>query len=98
MLGPWHQNRQKLTDEEFASMLLIGNTPVYASPPAIPAAHSARSIALGYMMDLQGRLRMTTPGRYRMYARQLAGSAALLHDSYVPFPRMAMIFWMSSPA
>jgi hypothetical protein len=61
-----------LTREEFASLLAVGNTPVNGSAPAIPAAHSARLIALGYMVDLAGRLRMTTPGRYRMFAGQLA--------------------------
>jgi hypothetical protein len=61
-----------LSPEEFASLLAVGNTPVNGSPPAIPGAHSARLIALGYMVDLHGRLRMTTPGRYRMYAAQLA--------------------------
>jgi hypothetical protein len=29
-------------------------------------------IGLGYMADIQGRLRMTTPGRIRIYAGQLA--------------------------
>jgi hypothetical protein len=62
----------KLTHEEFASLLAIGNTHVNNSPPAIPAEHSARLIALGYMVDLAGWLRMTTTGRYRMYGRQLA--------------------------
>jgi hypothetical protein len=62
----------KLTPEEFASLLAVGNTPVNGSTPAIPTAHSARLIALGYMVDLQGRLRMTTPGRIRIYAGQLA--------------------------
>jgi hypothetical protein len=58
-----------LTPEEFASLLTVGNTSAVTSPPAvIPAAHSARLIALGYMVDLAGRLRMTTPGRMRMAA------------------------------
>jgi hypothetical protein len=61
-----------LSLEEFTSLLLVGNTPVNGSAPANPAAHSARLIALGYMVDLEGRLRMTTPGRFRMYAGQLA--------------------------
>jgi hypothetical protein len=60
-----------LTREEFASLLAVGNAPV-DSAPVIPAAHRARFIALGYMADIAGRLRMTTPGRYRMYAGQLA--------------------------
>jgi hypothetical protein len=61
-----------LTSEEFASLLLVGNSPVNGPAPDIPAAHSARLIALGYMADIAGRLRMTTPGRYRLYAGQLA--------------------------
>jgi len=61
-----------LTREEFASLLAVGNAPVNGSAPVIPAAHRARLIALGYMADIAGRLRMTTPGRYRMYAGQIA--------------------------
>jgi hypothetical protein len=62
-----------LTPEEFASLLTIGNTSAVTRPPAmIPAEHSARLIALGYMVDLEGRLRMTTQGRIRIYAGQLA--------------------------
>jgi hypothetical protein len=61
-----------LTGEEFASLLTVGNVPVNGLASAIPAAHSARLIALGYMADIEGRLRMTTPGRYRMYAGQIA--------------------------
>jgi hypothetical protein len=58
-----------LTREEFASLLTVGNTSAVTSPPAvISAAHSARLIALGYMVDLAGRLRMTTRGRMRMAA------------------------------
>jgi hypothetical protein len=61
-----------LSPEEFASLLAVGGAPVNSSAPVIPAAHSARLIALGYMVDLAGRLRMTTPGRMRIYAGQLA--------------------------
>ena len=62
----------KLTPEEFASLLTVGNATVRSSAPVIPAEHSARLIALGYMVHLEGRLRMTTPGRVRLYAGQLA--------------------------
>jgi hypothetical protein len=56
-----------LTREEFASLLTVGNTCAVLEPPAvIPAEHSARLIELGYMADLAGRLRMTTPGRQRI--------------------------------
>jgi hypothetical protein len=62
-----------LSSEEFASLLTVGNTPATTRPPAvIPHEHSARLIALGYMVDIDGRLRMTTPGRVRIYAGQLA--------------------------
>jgi hypothetical protein len=55
-----------LTHEEFASLLLIGTPSTYGPPAVIPAEHRARLIALGYMADIQGRLRMTTPGRLRL--------------------------------
>jgi len=62
-----------LTPEEFASLLTVGNTSAVTRPPAtIPAEHSARLIALGYMVEIDGRLRMTTQGRVRIYAGQLA--------------------------
>jgi hypothetical protein len=53
-----------LTPEEFASLLTVGSTSAVTDPPAvIPVEHSTRLIALGYMADIAGRLRMTTPGR-----------------------------------
>jgi hypothetical protein len=57
-----------LTRVEFASLLVVGNTSVNDPPAVIPAAHGARLIGLGYMADLGGRLRMTTPGRRRLAA------------------------------
>jgi hypothetical protein len=61
-----------LTHEEFASLFKVGNAPFNGPAPLIPAEHSGRLITLGYMVDLEGRLRMTTPGRIRIYAGQLA--------------------------
>ena len=57
-----------LTHEEFSSLRLIGTPSTYGAPTAIPPEHSARLIALGYMADIQGKLRMTTPGRIRLAA------------------------------
>ena len=58
---------EPLTPEEFACLLTVGNTCAVLEPPAIiPAEHSARLIELGYVANLLGRLRMTTPGRSRM--------------------------------
>jgi hypothetical protein len=57
-----------LSDEEFSSLVTVGNN-LPAHPPAlVPPEHSARLIALGYMSDFAGRLRMTTPGRHRIAA------------------------------
>jgi hypothetical protein len=67
-----------LTDEEFASLLTVGNAPLHGSSPAIPAEHSVRLIALGYMADIEGRLRMTTPGGFRIYAGQIPTEARAL--------------------
>jgi hypothetical protein len=65
--------REMLTSEEFASLVTVGNTSAVTSPPAvIPAEHRARLIALGYMVYMKGRLRMTTEGRIRIYAGHLA--------------------------
>jgi hypothetical protein len=63
---------ETLTTEEFASLLAVSNAGVNSPAPAIPAEHAALLMTLGYMVDLEGRLRMTTPGRIRIYAGQLA--------------------------
>ena len=58
-----------ITREEFVSLLIVGNScAVIEVPAVISAEHSARLIALGYMADLAGRLRMTSPGRARIAA------------------------------
>ena len=57
-----------LTHEEFASLLAVGHTPVNDHPAVIAPEHGARLIALGYMTDIAGRLRLTTPGRHRIAA------------------------------
>ena len=57
---------RRLSEQEFASLLKVGNTAVNGPPAAIPAEHSARLTGLGYMMDLAGRLRLTGPGRWRI--------------------------------
>jgi hypothetical protein len=62
-----HGQIETLTTGELASLLLVGSTSAITDPPAVvPAEHSAKLIALGYMADVDGRLRMTTLGRQRM--------------------------------
>jgi len=64
---------EMLTREEFASLLTVGNTCAVCDPPAvITIEHRVRLIALGYMAHLDGRLRMTTPGRQRMAAGNIS--------------------------
>jgi len=58
----------KLTSKEFASLLAVGRRSVVEPPAVIPANHSARLIELGYLANIAGRLRMTTPGRQRITA------------------------------
>src|SRR5450631_4782579 len=65
LLSPFINGRRQL-EPEFASLLTVGNTRFNAPVPAIPAEHSDRLIALGYLADIAGRLRMTTPGRIRI--------------------------------
>ena len=56
-----------ITREEFVSLLIVGNScAVIEVPAVIPAEHSARLIALGYMANLSGRLWMTKSGRSRI--------------------------------
>jgi cytochrome c peroxidase len=71
MLRGMTAKAKKLTHEEFVSLLTVGNATVNSAAPAIPAKHRARLIALGYMVFHEGRLRMTTLGRIRIYAGQL---------------------------
>jgi hypothetical protein len=59
---------RELTVKEFASLLAVGNMAANGPAPMIPGEHSARLIALGYMVDLEGKLRLTTPGRIRIAA------------------------------
>jgi hypothetical protein len=68
---------ERLTREEFASLLTVGNTCAVLEPPAvIPASHRARLVGLGYMVHLSGRLRMTTPGRLRIRKEAIKNTGA----------------------
>ena len=56
-----------LTREEFVSLLIVGNSCAVTDITAvIPAEHSARLIALGYMAHVSGRLWMTKSGKSRI--------------------------------
>jgi hypothetical protein len=60
-------NRSKqLSTEEFASLLRVSKTRAHELPAIILAEHSVRLTRLGYTVDLAGRLRMTSSGRWRI--------------------------------
>jgi hypothetical protein len=61
---------RELTLNEFVSLLAVSNVGPNDPAPAIPAEHSARLTALGYVADLEGKLRMTSPGRNRIAVSQ----------------------------
>ena len=55
-----------LTRDQFISLLMIGDARSGGPAPIIPIDDEILFIKLGYVVDLQGRLRMTTPGRMRI--------------------------------
>lgn len=62
---------KRLRKSELSSLRKVGHLPVVNTPPPeIPAEHRARLIALGYIVDLLGRLRMTSPGRALLAAEE----------------------------
>jgi hypothetical protein len=62
----WPEKRKYSPMKSSRRCFLVGAPSTYGPPVVIPPEHSARLIALGYMADIQGRLRMTTPGRMRL--------------------------------
>jgi hypothetical protein len=52
--------------DQFISLLMVGDAGPNGHAPIIPIDHETLFIRLGYVVNLQGRLRMTTPGRRRI--------------------------------
>ena len=57
---------EPLTRDQFISLLMVGDVAPNGLAPIIPIDHETLLIRLGYVVNLQGRLRMTTPGRLRL--------------------------------
>jgi len=55
-----------LTRDQFISLLMVGDVTPSGLAPIIPIDHETLLIRLGYVVNLQGRLRITTPGRLRL--------------------------------
>ena len=55
-----------LTRDQFISLLMVGDARPNGPAPIIPIDHETLLIRLGFVVNLQGLLRMTTPGRLRI--------------------------------
>ena len=55
-----------LTRDQFISLLMVGDVTPTGLAPIIPIDHETLLIRLGYVVNLQGRLRITTHGRLRL--------------------------------
>jgi hypothetical protein len=55
-----------LTRDQFISLLMVGDVTPNGLAPIIPIDHETLLVRLGYVVNLQGRLRITTHGRQRL--------------------------------
>ncbi len=55
-----------LTRDQFISLLMVGDVTPAGLAPIIPIDHETLLVRLGYVVNLQGRLRITTYGRQRL--------------------------------
>lgn len=55
-----------LTRDQFIALLIVGEARPNSPAPIIPADHEIFLSGLGYVVNLNGRLRLTTPGRMRL--------------------------------
>jgi hypothetical protein len=55
-----------LTRDQFISLLMVGDVTPTGLAPIIPIDHETLLVRLGYVVNLQGRLRITTHGRLRL--------------------------------
>ena len=57
---------ESLTQDQFISLLMVGDTLWNCPEAIIPIDHETRLVALGYVAHSRGRLRITAPGRTRL--------------------------------
>jgi hypothetical protein len=55
-----------LTRDQFISLLMVGDVTPGGLAPIIPIDHETLLVRLGYVVNSQGRLRITTHGRLRL--------------------------------
>lgn len=61
-----------LTRDQFISLLMVADAGPNSHAPIIPIDHETPLVGLGYVANLQGKLRMTTPGRERIASIEAA--------------------------
>ena len=83
---PWmaYDASEFLTRDQFISLLMVGDVAPNGLAPIIPMDHETLLIRLGYVVNLQGRLRMTTPGRQRMASIEAPPGALEIQNRPLP--------------
>jgi hypothetical protein len=74
-----------LTRDQFISLLMVGDVTPSGLAPIIPIDHETLLVRLGYVVNLQGRLRITTHGRLRLASIEAAPGAGKTQTR--PLPR-----------
>ena len=67
-----------LTRDQFISLLMVGDVTPAGLAPIIPIDHETLLIRLGYVVNLQGRLRITTHGRQRLASIEAIPMAGII--------------------
>ena len=67
-----------LTRDQFISLLMVGDVTPSGLAPIIPIDHETLLVRLGYVVNLQGRLRITTHGRQRLASIEAIPMAGII--------------------
>jgi hypothetical protein len=74
-----------LNSDQFISLLTVGDVTPTGRAPTIPIDHETLLVRLGYVVNLQGRLRITTHGRLRLASIEAPPGAGKTQTG--PLPR-----------
>ena len=67
-----------LTRDQFISLLMVGDVTPNGLAPIIPIDHETLLVRLGYVVNLEGRLRITTHGRQRLASIEAIPMAGII--------------------
>jgi len=74
-----------LNSDQFISLLMVGDVTPTGRAATIPIDHETLLVRLGYVVNLQGRLRITTHGRLRLASIEAPPGAGKTQSG--PLPR-----------